>query len=169
MSDAGTTTAPDEAAVARKEQLAADLARAKDAGWNNPVPFKYEPVVDGEAVPDETRDTTPWLSDAAIYQWDDEFGDVGEPNPELEKMLFEDPNMQRVGHQIKALSFEVSVVGPDPIKPVREVSLLLRCYVPPLMHVSSRTRVFTLSCSRTSSSPSTPPRRLSSATASPPF
>jgi ATP-dependent RNA helicase DDX3X len=122
MSDAGTTTAPDEAAVVRKEQLAADLARAKEAGWDNPVPFKYEPVVDGAAGPDETRDSAPWLSDAAIYQWDDEFGDVGEPNPDLEKMLFEDPHMQRVGQQIKALSFDVQVEGPDPVKPVRNVS-----------------------------------------------
>jgi ATP-dependent RNA helicase DDX3X len=123
MSDAGTIIAPDEAAIARKEQLAADLARAKEAGWDNPVPFKYEPVADGAAVPDETRDSAPWLSDAAIYQWDDEFGDVGEPNPDLEKMLFEDPHMQRVGQQIKALSFDVQVEGPDPVKPVRNVSL----------------------------------------------
>lgn len=93
MSDAGETRArpappplSEEAVAARKEQLNKDLARAKDAGWNNPIPFNYESVVGGEAAPDETRDSAAWLSDAAIYQWDDEFGDVGEPNPELEKM-----------------------------------------------------------------------------------
>lgn len=63
-----------------------------------------------------------WLSDAAVYQWDDEFGDVGEPNPELEKMLFDDENLQRAGGAIKALSYEVSTEGPVKIHPVREVS-----------------------------------------------
>jgi ATP-dependent RNA helicase DDX3X len=64
------------------------------------------------------------LSDAAIYEWDDEFGDVGEPNPELEKMLFHDENLQRAGNSIKALSYEVNVEGPVKILPVRDVSFL---------------------------------------------
>ncbi|KAL1611307.1 hypothetical protein SLS59_000025 [Nothophoma quercina] len=110
----------EEAAAARKEQLAQDLARAKDAGWNNPIPFNYETVTGGEAPKDETRDNAAWLSDAVIYQWDDEFGDVGEPNPELEKMLFHDENLQRAGGSIKALTYEVTVEGPEKILPVRE-------------------------------------------------
>ncbi|KAF2132090.1 DEAD-domain-containing protein [Dothidotthia symphoricarpi CBS 119687] len=113
---AGTDTAGD----ARKEQLTKDLARAKEAGWTNPIPFNYESVIAGEAPRDETRDTAAWLSDAVIYQWDDDFGDVGEPNPDLEKMLFEDDNTQRVGTQIKALSFDVTVEGPEKLHPVRE-------------------------------------------------
>ncbi|KZM19896.1 RNA helicase [Ascochyta rabiei] len=129
MSDAGEPEArarpappplTEEAAAARKELLAQDLARAKDAGWNNPIPFNYETVIGGEAEPDQTRDGVPWLSDAAIYQWDDEFGDVGEPNPELEKMLFQDENVQRAGNAIKALSYEVTVEGPEKVLPVRE-------------------------------------------------
>ncbi|RYO27653.1 ATP-dependent RNA helicase [Alternaria arborescens] len=120
MSDTGApvATATDPAA-ARKEQQAADLARAQDAGWNNPVPFQYETVVGGTPAEDETRDTAVWLSDAAIYQWDDEFGDVGEPNPELEKMLFDDQYLQRAGGAIKALSFDITLEGPAKISPVR--------------------------------------------------
>ncbi|KAH7078513.1 P-loop containing nucleoside triphosphate hydrolase protein [Paraphoma chrysanthemicola] len=120
MSDAGSNAGLDEAAIARKQKQAEDLARAKEAGWNNPIPFKYDTVVAGEAaVPDETRDSAPWLSDAAVYQWDDEFGDVGDRNPDLEKMLFENDDLQRVGQNIKALSFEVAVEGPEKVQPVR--------------------------------------------------
>ena len=143
-------TATDPAA-ARKEQQAADLARAQDAGWNNPVPFQYETVVGGTPAEDETRDTAVWLSDAAIYQWDDEFGDVGEPNPELEKMLFDDQYLQRAGGAIKALSFDITLEGPTKISPVRNVShtnIDLCVFVDASANLSSsRMLVFTLSCS----------------------
>jgi ATP-dependent RNA helicase DDX3X len=123
MSDA---TAPDVTAAdpsaARKEQQAQDLARAQEAGWANPVPFQYETVVGGTPAEGDTRDTAVWLSDAAIYQWDDELGDVGAPNPELEKMLFADQYLQRAGGAIKALSFDVTLEGPTKISPVRNVS-----------------------------------------------
>ncbi|KAF1831822.1 DEAD-domain-containing protein [Decorospora gaudefroyi] len=109
-----------DAAVARKEQQALDLARAKEAGWTDPIPFNYETVVGGTPAEDETRDSAPWLSDAVVYQWDDEFGDVGEPNPELEKMLFQDEFLQRAGGAIQALSFNVELMGPNKINPVRD-------------------------------------------------
>jgi len=122
MSDAGSNAGLDEAAIARKAQMAEDLARAKAAGWTDPIPFNYAPVQDGEAGPDETRDAAVWLSDAAVYAWDDEFGDVGEPNPDLEKMLFSGEHLQRAGGAIKALSFNVTVEGPERIQPTRTVS-----------------------------------------------
>jgi ATP-dependent RNA helicase DDX3X len=122
MSDVGTPEVAADPAVARKEQQAQDLARARDAGWTDRMPFMYESVVGGTPAEDETRDTAVWLSDAAIYEWDDEFGDVGEPNPELEKMLFQDEYLQRAGGAIKALSFDVSLEGPNKISPVRNVS-----------------------------------------------
>lgn len=125
MSDAGTPEAGlDAAAIARKEQQSQDLARAKDAGWANPMPFQYETVVGGTPAEDETRDEAVWLSDAAIYQWDDDYGDVGASNPELEKMLFQEEYLQRAGGAIKALSFDVNVEGPTKIQPVRNVSKL---------------------------------------------
>ncbi|KAH8698106.1 P-loop containing nucleoside triphosphate hydrolase protein [Phaeosphaeriaceae sp. PMI808] len=119
MSNDGSPAGLDEAALARKTQLSEDVARAKAAGWTDPTPMNYPTVVGGAAGPDDTRDSACWLSDAAVYEWDDEFGDVGERNPELEKMLFEDANTQRVGTQIKALSFEVNIEGPVKIQPVR--------------------------------------------------
>lgn len=125
MSDAGSNAGLEEATITRKQNLTEDLARAKAAGWNNPIPFNYDTIVGGEAAPDETRDNAPWLSDAAIYQWDDEFGDVGEPNQELEKMLFADELLQRAGSGIKALSFIVNVEGPTKVQPVRDVGISL--------------------------------------------
>lgn len=38
-----------------------------------------------------------WASNAAIYEWDDEFGDVGPSHPELEKQLFGSENHVRTG------------------------------------------------------------------------
>ena len=121
MSDAGAGPAVDPAA-ARKEQQAQDLAKAKAAGWADPVPFEYGNTTGEDSAEDETRENVPWLSDAAIYQWDDDFGDVGDPNPELEKMLFSNEYQQRAGNAINALSFEVSVEGPEKLMPVRNVS-----------------------------------------------
>ena len=122
MSDAGSNAGLDDAAIARKAKQAEDLARAKAAGWTNPIPFNYDTVVGSEAAPDETRNSAAWLSDAAVYQWDDEFGDVGEPNPDLEQMLFAGEHLQRAGGAIKALSFEVNTEGPEKVQPVRDVS-----------------------------------------------
>jgi len=122
MSDAGATYAVVDPVAARKEQQAQDLARAKEAGWTDPVPFEYQNPAGSAPAGDETRENVAWLSDAAIYQWDDDFGDVGDPNPELEKMLFDDEFHQRAGNAIKALSFEVTVEGPNKLHPVRNVS-----------------------------------------------
>ena len=125
MSNAGNPSADvDHVALARKEQAAKDLVRAKDAGWNNPVPFNYDTVVGGVPNPEETRETAGWLSDAVVYQWDDDFGDVGEPNPDVEKALFFSDHMQRQGTAVKALEFDVTVEGPEKVLPVRNVSRL---------------------------------------------
>lgn len=125
MSGAGASNASaDEAAAARQKQLAQDIEKAREAGWNDRIPFLYESVTGGQAAPDETRDGAPWLSDAVIYQWQDDFGDVGPPNAELEKMLFNDETLNRAGGGIKALTFRVTVEGPDVVNPVRNVSIL---------------------------------------------
>ncbi|CAO2657635.1 Nn.00g037610.m01.CDS01 [Neocucurbitaria sp. VM-36] len=120
MTDADVPDAGlDAAALARQEQLAQDLARVKEAGWTNPDPFQYDTVVGGQPAEDETRNDAAWLSDAVIYQWDDDFGDVGPRNPELEKMLYQHEFLQRAGHAIKALTFDVYTEGPNKPSPVR--------------------------------------------------
>ncbi|KAF2691836.1 DEAD-domain-containing protein [Lentithecium fluviatile CBS 122367] len=111
MSDAGGAPVVDNAADARAKQQAEDLQKAKEAGWNNPIPFNYETVTGGEADAPANSANASWLSDAAVYEWDDEYGDVGPKNPELEHMLFEDPDLQRAGHMLQALSYDVKYEG----------------------------------------------------------
>ena len=43
-----------------------------------------------------------WASAAAKYEWDEDYGDVGPENPELEAQLFDDDTLSRVGRQIEA-------------------------------------------------------------------
>ena len=43
-----------------------------------------------------------WASNAAIYEWDEDFGDVGPEHPELEKQLFGSENHVRVGIKFEA-------------------------------------------------------------------
>lgn len=144
--DAGTVPGPDAATVARQELEAQALARAKEAGWTNDINDPAGP----EPTEDETRKDAIWLSDAAVYQWDDEFGEVGEPNPELEKQLFEGDHLARVGAHIKALSFDVVVEGPTKVHPVREVSALPPLSDPLPAHIlhSSMTPACTPFCLR---------------------
>lgn len=86
------------------------------------MPFNYVPANTGDAEQPLPQVEPRWLSDAAIYQWDDEFGDVGEPNPALEEELFEGVDVQRAGDAIKALAYDVITEGPEKVHPVRDVS-----------------------------------------------
>jgi ATP-dependent RNA helicase DDX3X len=127
MSDAGGTPtvngAANGAAEARAQQMAEDLKRAQEAGWNNPIPFNYETVVGGEADAPSAPAGAGWLSDAAVYEWTDEYGTVGGKNEKLERELFEDPDMQRAGTRISLLeTFDVTVEGKEKVQPVRSVS-----------------------------------------------
>jgi ATP-dependent RNA helicase DDX3X len=112
-------------AEARKEkELQDNLKAVQDKGWNDRIPFVYDSVTGGTAAPDKTRDEAPWLSDAAVYEWDDEFGDVAPRVPKLEKELYESEDTMRVGDRITALQFEVSLQGPVKVQAVRNVSPL---------------------------------------------
>ncbi|PVH94551.1 DEAD-domain-containing protein [Periconia macrospinosa] len=112
MSNAGDPKpVVDDAAAARKKQQEEDLQKAKEAGWGEPVPFHHAQGPAADAGDGEAHEAPAWLSDAAVYAWDDEFGEIGEPDPELEKTLFGDPNQPSIGHNIKALSFDVDVSG----------------------------------------------------------
>lgn len=109
---------------AKAKQLAEDLQKAKEAGWNEPTAFDYDTAAGGKHDVAAAAADGNWLSDAAVYEWQDDFGEVGEHNPELERQLFEDPDMQRAGGAIQALEFDVRVEGPEQIHPVRNVCSL---------------------------------------------
>ncbi|KAL5444552.1 hypothetical protein PMIN07_004997 [Paraphaeosphaeria minitans] len=124
MSDAGTNgvAAVDDAAAASKvDQKAADLQRATEAGWEKPIPFEYDAAPSEAGAVDERP--VKWLSDAVVYEWLDEYGEIGPRDEELEKELYEDPDIQRRGGDAGMAAyqaFEVLVQGMDKIHPFRD-------------------------------------------------
>lgn len=83
--------------VSRLDQEAAILAREK--GWVEPEKYDYARYAAPEkVVGDEAPvDVVPWASDARKYEWKEEYGDVGPSDEELEKMLFRNDLINRVG------------------------------------------------------------------------
>lgn len=90
------------ASKAAKNKEASEAARAK--GWTEPAEYDYSKYVAEDAtatatvpavVPEENLPE--WAAGAAKYEWNDEFGDIGPANPELEKMLFHNDYINRTG------------------------------------------------------------------------
>ncbi|EGC41698.1 DEAD/DEAH box RNA helicase [Histoplasma capsulatum var. duboisii H88] len=102
-----------------KEEAAA-LARQK--GWTEPQRYDYD-TYNADPKPGEgagLSDLPEWASNAAKYEWKEEYGDVGPRNEELEKMLFHDEYLNRAGNKFDRLR-EVKVTAetthqPDPVK-----------------------------------------------------
>ncbi|RFU76909.1 dead deah box rna helicase [Trichoderma arundinaceum] len=57
-------------------------------GWVERTAFDYTAMSDAQAA-------SSWDGNARVYQWSDEYGDVGPAFPELEIELFGDPNSRR--------------------------------------------------------------------------
>jgi hypothetical protein len=111
-------------------ETAAFRERAREAGWVDSQPVDY-------AVRQSSHDTdmTNYLAHSAVYEWDDEYGDVGPEVPALEQQLFGGDFRVRQGQFMNELQFEVTVEGPDKLQPARSVSTLL----PSLpLHISHR-------------------------------
>ncbi|KAL4873589.1 hypothetical protein BDV12DRAFT_160318 [Aspergillus spectabilis] len=101
-------------------------AIAREKGWVAPEGYDYEkytvgppgekPAEDleqGEAAPQ-------WAASAAKYEWNDEYGDVGPENSQLEEQLFRSEYINRTGLKIGNLR-NVEVIAesrerPSPIK-----------------------------------------------------
>ena len=74
---------PSKVQEARDDQRAQLAPMLEDMGWNKKVPSP-----DLEAK---------WASSARRYEWQDEYGVVAPRMPDLEKILFHDPHIMRVG------------------------------------------------------------------------
>ncbi|KAK2014140.1 DEAD/DEAH box helicase [Colletotrichum eremochloae] len=84
--------------------------------WTTPLPYNYEELAQQGPV-----ETTDWEGNGAVYEWNDEFGDVGPKFPELELALFGDPNTRRdhTGIDFSAIStVEVTQEGSIRVDPV---------------------------------------------------
>ncbi|TQS36895.1 hypothetical protein Golomagni_02646 [Golovinomyces magnicellulatus] len=97
VSNAVPTTTPNDAS-----------AKPQDHGWADKTAYDYETYTKSSkelaqekeeraatnAVADHYQDSVggipvgEWHNNAAVYEWDDEYGDVGPEFPELERQLF---------------------------------------------------------------------------------
>ncbi len=76
-------------------------ARAREQGWAEPEKYNYMAYnassrEEREAL-EADQDLPAWASNAAKYEWSDEYGDVGPPHPELERQLFHEGSGTRSG------------------------------------------------------------------------
>lgn len=114
----------DDAIATKAQQKVEDLQRATDAGWQKPIPFEYGGVGEPDTENGE-QDEAKWLSDAVVYEWVDDYGEVGPENLALEKELFGDSESE-AHHQnanFRAYeSFVVNIDGSEKIQPFRNVS-----------------------------------------------
>lgn len=92
----------------RKTNMNAEAAAvAREKGWVEPQGYdysKYNASAPQQKAPGSTESTDApnveepeWAANAAKYEWSEEFGDVGPPNPDLEKMLFHNEFTNRAG------------------------------------------------------------------------
>lgn len=75
-------------------QAGDSAARAREQGWAQPEKYNYAAYnastrEELEAM-ESAFELSDWASNAAKYEWKDEFGDVGPPHPELEHQLFKE-------------------------------------------------------------------------------
>ena len=63
--------------------------KARDLGWTEPIKYDYA-AFNANAKPSKGDPSPHWAANAQKYEWDEDFGDVGPPVPELEKILFGD-------------------------------------------------------------------------------
>lgn len=92
--------------------------KANEAGWADTIPVNYN-------VQQTTRDeeATRYAADSAVYEWADDYGEVGPEVPELEEQLYNGAFRLRQGNHMNTLQLEVTVEGPDKIQPARSVSV----------------------------------------------
>lgn len=94
--------------VLSSEEDAAFRSKAQEAGWTETVPVNYT----RQSACDEEYQT-------AVYEWNDEYGDVGPAIPELEQQLYGGEFRLRQGDHMQALKLDVTVEGPERILPIR--------------------------------------------------
>ncbi|EOD46035.1 putative dead deah box RNA helicase protein [Neofusicoccum parvum] len=99
--------------------------RAREHGFAPPVAYDYDNY---NATTKEQRDATlaegryiepSWAATAARYEWDDDYGEVGPPMPELEQELFRQETVMRRGNAFQVLQYKIKQEGPVQIAPVR--------------------------------------------------
>lgn len=107
----------DKTGAISEAETAALKERVKNAGWVDTVPVDYN--VQQSSRDDELAN---YLTHSAVYEWCDDYGDVGPEIPILEDQLYGGDFRVRQGNHMNNLQFEVTVEGPDRLQPARSVS-----------------------------------------------
>ncbi|TDZ51703.1 ATP-dependent RNA helicase ded1 [Colletotrichum trifolii] len=84
--------------------------------WAKPLKYDYDELAQQGPI-----EQANWEGNNATYEWDNEFGDIGPKHPELELMLFGDPESRRdhSGIDFTAINtIAVEQVGDVRVKPV---------------------------------------------------
>ena len=84
------------------------LERVKEAKWGARQEYDYAKYTEGprdKTAPASEGDTPQgnpptWAANAAKYEWDDEYGDVGPEHDELKQMLFGDEHKMEQGQEL---------------------------------------------------------------------
>jgi ATP-dependent RNA helicase DDX3X len=104
-------------------------AKARAHGFVLPTAYDYSlyergPTALGPEGDDENATMPPreWASNAARYEFEDEYGDIGPRVPELEEQLFKAPTIVRTGIHMSKLHFRVKLEGPEQIKSIEKVT-----------------------------------------------
>ena len=143
----GITGSTEASATPGKDSMLPNIeegrALVRSCNWPKAVRYEYSVYNAKPDEADESKESSEvktllepkqepdWLHNAAKYEWDDTYGEVGPEVPELEEQLFRGAHMVSRGDDIQALEFEVKLEGPTPVRPVRKVRLFARSYFLP--------------------------------------
>ncbi|KAK3071842.1 hypothetical protein LTR53_007904 [Teratosphaeriaceae sp. CCFEE 6253] len=113
----GGETAPKPEAKAPKPTLTKEEyeAQVHSHGWGKSTPFDYE------EFKRTGGDSGKWGGQAAVYEWKDEYGDVGPEILELERELFgSEFKMKKGEHYDHLATIKVRVDATEKVVPIRE-------------------------------------------------
>ncbi|KAF2452436.1 DEAD/DEAH box RNA helicase [Lineolata rhizophorae] len=123
---AGSESSPEpvggafEAPTYEKKEVTYDQVRS--LGWVPPAKYDYSVYMTDHSTRNdlvEEGKEPKWLSQAARYEWDDEYGDVGPHDEKLEDELFRSMFINRIGNKMDAYEYRVNIQGPQDVAPVR--------------------------------------------------
>jgi ATP-dependent RNA helicase DDX3X len=103
MAEALTTAEPSSETPVAQNTAAAPKKNPQEAGWVEKQPYDYDTYnksskeLYDEGLAPGGLGAQDWASNAAKYEWDEEYGDVGPEFLELEKQLFGGENRMRTG------------------------------------------------------------------------
>lgn len=104
-----------DATPATNQNHAADVERARAAGWTETTAFDYQ------AFERSGGNDIDWHGLARVYEWKDEYGDVAPRVPELEKELFGGEFQMRTGNHLHNLELDSCVEGSQRIERINDV------------------------------------------------